>query len=91
MYPTLSDLLKDLFGINLPLPIQMFGFMVAMAFVIGHYVIAAELKRKSHLGLMSPLKRTVIEGLPASRNELLMNGLFGFLLGFKILAVSAIK
>lgn len=87
MYPTLSDLLKDLFGINLPLPIQMFGFMVAMAFVIGHYVIAAELKRKSQLGLMMPITRTVIEGLPASRNELLMNGLFGFLLGFKILYI----
>ncbi|MFN5706276.1 MAG: prolipoprotein diacylglyceryl transferase [bacterium] len=87
MYPTLSDLLKDLFGINLPLPIQMFGFMVAMTFVIGHYIIAAELKRKSQLGLMMPIKRTVIEGLPASRNELFLNGLFGFLLGFKILYI----
>ncbi len=87
MYPTLSDLLKDLFGINLPLPIQMFGFMVAMAFVIGHYVIAAELKRKSQLGLMSPIKRTIVEGLPASRNELFYNGLFGFILGFKILYI----
>lgn len=87
MYPTLSDLLKDLFGINLPLPIQMFGFMVAMAFVIGHYVIAAELKRKSELGILSAIKRTIVEGLPASRNELLLNGLFGFILGFKILYI----
>lgn len=87
MYPSLSDLLKDLFGINLPLPIQMFGFMVAMAFVIGHYVIAAELKRKSQLGVFSPINRTITEGLPASRNELLLNALFGFLLGFKILYI----
>lgn len=87
MYPSLSDLLKDLFGINLPLPIQMFGFMVAMAFVIGHYVIAAELKRKSQLGFFSPINRTITEGLPASRNELLLNALFGFLLGFKILYI----
>ena len=87
MYPSLSDLLKDLFGINLPLPIQMFGFMVAMAFVIGHYVIAAELKRKSQLGIFSPINRTITEGLPASRNELLLNALFGFLLGFKILYI----
>lgn len=87
MYPSLSDLLKDLFGINLPLPIQMFGFMVAMAFVIGHYVIAAELKRKSQLGVFSPINRTITEGLPASSNELLLNALFGFLLGFKILYI----
>lgn len=87
MYPTLSDLLKDLLGINLPLPIQMFGFMVAMAFVIGHYVIAAELKRKSQLGLLSTIRRTVVEGLPASKTELFLNGLFGFLLGFKIVYI----
>lgn len=87
MYPTLSDLLKDLLGINLPLPIQMFGFMVAMAFVIGHYVIASELKRKSQLGLLSSIRRTVVEGLPASRTELFLNGLFGFLLGFKIVYI----
>lgn len=87
MYPTLSDLLKDLLGINLPLPIQMFGFMVAMAFVIGHYVIAVELKRKSQLGLLSTIRRTVVEGLPASKTELFLNGLFGFLLGFKIVYI----
>lgn len=87
MYPTLTDLLKDLLGINLPLPIQMFGFMVAMAFVIGHYVIAAELKRKSQLGILSPINKTITEGLPATRNELLLNGLFGFILGFKIIFI----
>lgn len=87
MYPTLTDLLKDLLGINLPLPIQMFGFMVAMAFVIGHYVISSELRRKSQLGIMKPITKTITEGLPASRNELLLNGLFGFILGFKILYI----
>lgn len=87
MYPTLSDLLKDLLGINLPLPIQMFGFMVAMAFVVGHYVIASELKRKYSLGLLSTIKRTVVEGLPASSTELFLNGLFGFILGFKIVYI----
>jgi phosphatidylglycerol---prolipoprotein diacylglyceryl transferase len=51
MYPTLSDLLRDLLGINIPLPIQMFGFMVAIAFIVGHYVIAAELKRRKELKL----------------------------------------
>ncbi len=88
MYPTLSDLLNDLLGINIPLPIQMFGFMVAMAFVIGHYVIASELKRKYQLGLLHTLKQNIVEGLPATRNELLLNGFFGFILGYKLIFIA---
>lgn len=61
--------------------------MVAMAFVVGHYVIASELKRKYSLGLLSTIKRTVVEGLPASSTELFLNGLFGFILGFKIVYI----
>lgn len=87
MYPTLSDLLRDLLGINIPLPIQMFGFMVAIAFIVGHYVIAAELKRKNELGYFKVIKRTEIIGLPASRNEILTNALIGFLVGFKLIHI----
>lgn len=87
MYPTLTDFLKDLLGINLPLPIQMFGFMVAMAFIIGHYVISSELKRKSKLGVFSVIYKNIVEGLPATRNELMLNGLFGFILGYKIVFI----
>lgn len=87
MYPTLSDLLKDLLGLNIPLPIQMFGFMVAIAFVVGHYVIAAELKRKKELGYFQPIKRTETIGLPATTNEIALNAVFGFLLGFKLVHI----
>jgi prolipoprotein diacylglyceryl transferase len=88
MYPTLSDLLRDLLGINIPLPIQMFGFMVAIAFMIGHYVIAAELKRRKELGYFSPIKRMEITGLPATRNEIISNAFIGFLLGYKVLYIA---
>ena len=46
MYPTFSDLLYDLIGIQIPLPIQMFGLMVAISFLVGNYIIGLELKRK---------------------------------------------
>lgn len=88
MYPTLSDLLKDLLGINIPLPIQMFGFMVAMAFIIGHYVIVAELRRKKELGYFSPTIKTETIGLPASRQELWSNAILGFLLGYKLIYIA---
>ncbi len=33
MYPRLSDLINDLFGTDIALPIQSYGFFLAMAFV----------------------------------------------------------
>ncbi len=88
MYPTLSDLLKDLIGINIPLPIQMFGFMVAMAFIIGHYVIVAELRRKKELGYFTYTTKIETIGLPASSKELWSNGILGFLLGYKLVYIA---
>ena len=46
MYPTISHLINDLFGVNIPLPIQTFGFWVAIAFIAASWVISSELKRK---------------------------------------------
>ena len=84
MYPTFSDLLYDLIGIQIPLPIQMFGLMVAISFLVGNYIIGLELKRKYSEGLLSSHITTVIEGLPATKMELLSNAIFGFIIGFKL-------
>jgi len=84
MYPTFSDLLYDLIGIQIPLPIQMFGLMVAISFLVGNYIIGLELKRKYTEGLLSTHTTTVIEGLPASKMELLSNAIFGFIIGLKL-------
>ena len=82
MYPTFSDLLYDLIGIQIPLPIQMFGLMVAISFLVGNYIIGLELKRKYAEGLLSTHTTTVIEGLPVTKMELLSNAIFGFIIGF---------
>jgi prolipoprotein diacylglyceryltransferase len=87
MYPTISDLLKDLFGVAIPLPIQSFGFMMAVAFLFAAWTLTLELKRKEKNGLLHSSIVTVIVGERASFADLAGSFAFGFVLGFKLVYV----
>jgi prolipoprotein diacylglyceryltransferase len=82
MYPTISEFLKS-FGINIPLPIQTFGFFVALAFLFAAYFLMKELKRKTEEGLLQVQRKKVIENKPVSLTDYIINVVVGFLLGFK--------
>ena len=83
MYPTISHLINDLFGLNIPLPIQTFGLWVAMAFLAAAWIISIELKRKESEGLLSTVKQKEIIGRNLYIYEIISSLLIGFLLGFK--------
>lgn len=85
MYPTISDLLRDLFGLNIPLPIQSFGFFVAIAFVLAYYTTSEELKRKEGQGLLSSWKEKLITGKAATPGDYAISAIIGALLGYKLL------
>ena len=85
MYPTISDLLKDLFGINIPLPIQSFGFFVAISFLLAAWTLTQELKRKEKSGLLKSHFKKTLHGKPATLSELFFSGLIGFIVGYKII------
>ena len=82
MYPTISYLLEDLLGINIPLPIQTFGFFVALSFIVGAYFISKEFKRKEKEGLVSKIKQKKLIGEGMTIKEWFNSIIGGFLIGF---------
>ena len=83
MYPTISHLIYDLFGVNIPLPIQTFGFWVAISFLAAAWVVTMELNRKESEGFLSAVKVKEIIGKKLSAQEIISSVLVGFGIGFK--------
>lgn len=83
MYPTLTHLLQDLFGVTIQTPIKTFGFFVALSFIGANLAMTWEMKRKEKEGLLSTWKKKVWMGKPATTQDYFMSVLFGFILGFK--------
>ena len=52
MYPYLSDLFRDLLGINLPIPIYSFGAMVALGAMTAGWLLGKELDRYYAAGMI---------------------------------------
>ncbi len=85
MYPTISDFLKDVFGWDVPLPLQSYGLFVALAFLTGIGVVALEMKRKWKEGLLHPISKKTFVGEAAKPKELIISALIGFIIGYKLL------
>lgn len=85
MYPTIFHVFYDWFGVEwhgLKL-LNSFGFFVALAFVFGSWTMNRELRRKQPLFEME--KRKQIIGVKVKWNEVLINGVIGFIVGWKII------
>ena len=84
MYPRLSDLINDIFGTNIQLPIQSYGFFLALAFVTGAVLLYHELNRKEKEGLIGITSRKVKKGYPAKPLQVFVVFVFSFIIGYKI-------
>lgn len=84
MYPTFSDLLNDLLGTHFCLPVQTFGFFVAMAFIAAWSTLRHELVRKSKEGLLPIKKVKVQSGGPIEIQEVAYAAILWGILGYKL-------
>jgi prolipoprotein diacylglyceryltransferase len=84
MYPTISDLIFDLTGLDIPLPVQTFGFMLAISFLLAAYTLTIDLKRKEKLGIFKPVSIKIKVGEKATFSELIFAFIPAFLIGWKL-------
>jgi phosphatidylglycerol---prolipoprotein diacylglyceryl transferase len=87
MYPTISDLLNDLLGIYIPLPIQTFGFFMGLSFIGAYWATSSELQRKEKNGLLKPFPKTVTLNKRVTTQDYVIQVLFGALIGYKVLDI----
>jgi len=89
MYPNLYYVFKDWFGVEWASLsfLNTFGLFVALAFMSAAVVLTAELKRKEKAGLLLPREEMITVGKPAGFMELFLNGLTGFIFGYKLLGL----
>ena len=92
MYPTLYDFLYDIFGDSIEFLsflkiVNSFGLFVAISFIVSSWIFALELKRKEDEGLLKSHFIKVIKGEKLKTSQLLVNGIIGFLFGYKLLGV----
>ena len=92
MYPNLYYAFKDIFGVELEglKLINTFGFFVAIAFIVAAWILTLELKRKQQQGLFTFTEEKIMIGEPAGIDELFVNGLLGFIFGYKLIGAFTI-
>lgn len=92
MYPNLYYAFKDIFGVELEglKLINTFGFFVAIAFIAAAWILTLELKRKQQQGLFTYTEEKIMIGGPAGVGELVVNGLLGFIFGYKLIGAFTI-
>ena len=77
-FPTISHFFESCTGIFIPLPIQTFGFFIALAFLIGHYFIKQEFLRLEKTRILNSITLKSQENIFFILIDYFFNGILGF-------------
>ena len=86
MFPDLSYILQFLFGSapdGASSIVKTFGLFLTLAFLTSAYILYLEFKRKEQEGILTPHKIWIDPAAAARPVDILINVLFGFVIGFK--------
>jgi prolipoprotein diacylglyceryl transferase len=87
MFPKISDLFNYLLGTHIDLPVQTYGFFLALAFVVAGFFLFFELERKEQDGLLHARTRKVIKNKPSGWVEILSGAFISALIGYKFFGI----
>ena len=87
MFPTLGHLINYLFGTNIIFPMPTYGFVLVMAFVSSGIILQQALKRKERQGILSSHKEDILISGPINYSDIIVSGIFYFIIGFKIIGI----
>ncbi|MCQ2250236.1 MAG: prolipoprotein diacylglyceryl transferase [Bacteroidales bacterium] len=84
---TIGDALRELLGWNVTLPIQTYGFFVAMAFLTGAYIMNVVYRRMEAKGLVGPVYKVMEIGQKVTFVDLAASFLVAFVIGYKLIGI----
>lgn len=90
MYPNIGFFVEQTTGINIPVLhlFQMFGFFLALAFLVAGFIVGYDLIRREKLGLLQGIPQTIVTGEPPTPIFTISNGLVAFFIAFKVVYIA---
>ncbi|NVO21468.1 MAG: prolipoprotein diacylglyceryl transferase [Bacteroidetes bacterium] len=88
MFPKITDLVNFLLGTNLDLPIQTYGFFLALGFITGGIILWSELKRKELEGKLPPYEKVNSNQKKESWPVIILGASLSAIIAFKFIGIA---